>query len=99
MSKKLVGVGLNICEYAGKVERLVRCNPTFAKNGRSDASVCSWQWKYCSLIGLQYFFSRTNLGIGLAPDLPFFAMVKLYQTTERHPGRQLSSHSSLAKVL
>ena len=29
--------------------------------------------KYCNLIGLQYFCSRTNPGIGLVPNLPFFA--------------------------
>ena len=29
--------------------------------------------KYCNLIGLQYFCSRTNPGIGLVPILPFFA--------------------------
>ena len=46
--------------------------------------------KYCNLIGLQYFCSRTNPGIGLAPDLPFFAKVGLHPTTRLSRRRRKS---------
>ena len=48
-------------------------------------SACTWWLKYCNLIGLQYFCSRTNLGIGLAPDLPFFTKVGLHLTERTLP--------------
>ena len=40
--------------------------------------------KYCILIGLQYFCSRTNPGIGLVSDLLLFAKVGLHPTN-RNP--------------
>ena len=42
--------------------------------------VQTFHLKCCNLIGLEYFCSRTNPGIGLAPDLPFFTKVGLHPT-------------------